>query len=246
MGEKTRNHDLHRLPNGNVTDDIQKRWNENVETIDRLLTVRDEEGTRSQYRPYERAVFQATDTGQIYNGTGEEWELANASTAAVDATTADCVQYVSTGEELESALPAGGIVVLCNDITLTATVEATVTDDLWLILRPYTIRRDDGMNATMLDITTSANVWIEGGIVDGNRAGQNFPTEKHDEVVLTNDGTGLLFIDSLSVIDNTNFSVRATSWMGVLASDYVQRTHPETITDPDDRCMVRGRPITGS
>ena len=152
----------------------------------------------------------------------------------MNAATADCVQYVSTGEELESALPTGGIVVLCGDITLTDTVEATVADDLWLILRPYTIRRGNGMNATMLDITASANVWIEGGIIDGNRSGQNFPAEKHDEVVLTNDGTDFLFIDSLSVIDNTNFSVRATTWMGVLASDYVQRTHPETIADPDD------------
>ncbi|WP_190303791.1 glycosyl hydrolase family 28 protein [Haladaptatus sp. R4] len=234
MGDETRNHELYRFPNGNTTDDIRKRWNENVETIDRLLTVRDEDANRFEYRPYERGAFRATDTGRIYNGTGEEWELADASAAAVDATATDCVQYVSTGAELEAAIPSGGIIVLCNDITLTDTVEATVADDLWLILRPYTIRRDDGMNATMLDITASANVWIEGGIIDGNRAGQNFPAEKHDEVVLTNDGTDFLFIDSLSVIDNTNFSIRATSWMGVLASDYVQRTHPEDITDPDD------------
>lgn len=240
MGEKTRNHGLRRSTNDDAVDDLAERWNETVETIDRLLTVRDDERNLSEYRPDERAEFHATDTGAIYRGTGSEWELADAEVAAVDANCVNCVEYVSTESELENALPSGGIVVVCDDITLTSTVEATVTDDLWLILRPYTIRRGDDVNATMLDLTASGNVWIEGGIVDGNRAGQDFPAQKHDEVVLSNDGTDFLFIDGLTVVDNTNFSVRAAGWMGVLASDYVQRTHPETIANPADAAGLDG------
>jgi Glycosyl hydrolases family 28 len=240
MGEKTRNHGLRRSADDHTAENLAERWNETVETIDRLLPVRDDEENLSEYRPDERAEFHATDTGAIYRGTGSEWELADAEVAAVDANCVNCVEYVSTESELESALPSGGIVVVCDDITLTSTVEATVSDDLWLILRPYTIRRGDDVNATMLDLTTSGNLWIEGGIIDGNRAGQDFPAQKHDEVVLSNDGTDFLFIDGLTVVDNTNFSVRAAGWMGVLASDYVHRTHPETISNPADAAGLDG------
>ena len=43
MGEKTRNHGLRRSTNDDAADDLTERWNETVETIDRLLTVRDDE-----------------------------------------------------------------------------------------------------------------------------------------------------------------------------------------------------------
>jgi hypothetical protein len=52
-----------------------ERWDYNDEfaALERLVTVRDVVDQLDEYTPHEDALFLATDTGQCYLGTGEEW-----------------------------------------------------------------------------------------------------------------------------------------------------------------------------
>ena len=74
MGERTTNHDLYKGDDGEH--DIHDELNSNLDHIDATLTIRDVESNKTRYDPVTNAVFVATDTGAIYEGTGTSWTRA--------------------------------------------------------------------------------------------------------------------------------------------------------------------------
>lgn len=79
MVERTENHELHVYDRGDTD------WTHapDMRTIERRLVVRDVVDARDSYEPHEGATFVATDTGAVYDGTGEEWQKASREFATV-------------------------------------------------------------------------------------------------------------------------------------------------------------------
>lgn len=68
----TDNHDFRQPPRGQTGWDSD--WYHNFDTLDERVVARDVESNRSDYTAYENALFLATDTQNIFRGTGSGWE----------------------------------------------------------------------------------------------------------------------------------------------------------------------------
>lgn len=92
----TDNHSL----DDNYADGDSWDYNDEMATIEERLVVRDIESNRSDYTPHEDAIFIATDTGRVYDGTGSQWDPAIRRHNVVDSGTIELVSgtiVVSTG-----------------------------------------------------------------------------------------------------------------------------------------------------
>lgn len=68
----------------NVPDAGTQDWhtplNENFETLDTGVEIRDTDSNRSDYEPKDGAKFLATDTGTVYIGDGDDWNAMGSVT----------------------------------------------------------------------------------------------------------------------------------------------------------------------
>ena len=81
MVEKTPNHGLHKYSQG----ELDWTHSPDMQTIEERMIVRDEEANLGNYAPYRTATFRATDTGAVYDGTGDSWRPAGRGFGAVQA-----------------------------------------------------------------------------------------------------------------------------------------------------------------
>jgi hypothetical protein len=67
--------------------------NENFEQLDRDVEIRDVEANRSEYAPVPGAKFFAVDSGAMYTGNGESWNLVGYAARAVSGNIGHFVNY---------------------------------------------------------------------------------------------------------------------------------------------------------
>lgn len=79
----TENHDYNTPGRG--TENWGEALNENFRSLDRDVTVRDTESSRTTYEPQDGALFVATDTGRQFVGDGDRWREVPTSVPVVDA-----------------------------------------------------------------------------------------------------------------------------------------------------------------
>lgn len=148
--------------------------NENFNSFDTDIPIRDTESNRSTYTPKDGATYVSTDTGEVYDGDGSNWIKAPRSYAAVvDASSYENVVYedAAAGEwvcqgtddtsrfadptsALQQAETNGGRVHLADSVDSTDAISATIviTDDF----------RGPGVRG-------SGNVYVDGTIGTGFR-----------------------------------------------------------------------------
>lgn len=67
----TENHEFRQPPRGQTNWD--QDWYHNFDTLDERVVARGIESDRTEYNPYENALYIATDTENIFRGTGTDW-----------------------------------------------------------------------------------------------------------------------------------------------------------------------------
>ena len=78
--------------------DWHEPLNENFAQLDRDIEIRDTEANRDEYEPAAKAKFFATDSGAIYTGDGEAWQLVGYAARAISG---NIGHYVSYADGLE-------------------------------------------------------------------------------------------------------------------------------------------------
>jgi type VI secretion system secreted protein Hcp len=74
---KTPNHGYNTPEKG--TENWHKSLNENFKQHDKDIEIRDQVGALSEYNPKDNAKFLATDTGDVFIGDGNQWNLLDES-----------------------------------------------------------------------------------------------------------------------------------------------------------------------
>lgn len=67
------------------TEDWHVPLNENFDTLDTDVEIRDTEANRSDYEPTAGAKYEATDSGAVYHGDGTDWVLTDRTVGSLDA-----------------------------------------------------------------------------------------------------------------------------------------------------------------
>lgn len=169
----TRNHSYNTPESG--TTDWHLPLNENFDKLDNDVEVRDASTNRDNYDPKDGAKFFATDTGKVYLGDGDSWNLVNGKNGSPDTI------YVNPGDDwvpiVENA-DAGDIIWFRpgehKDTTHSDSNEGPVlinTDDLTIqIAAGAVVKARDGLNEEERFIRViSDNVTFRGeGMLDGN------------------------------------------------------------------------------
>lgn len=135
----TDNHGLPLVPPIGETnaEDFEDEWGEILNDkgwayLEEQLIVRDTDSNRSNYSPYDGALFWATDGQQpIYEGTGSAWELASAkfdtTSAQTDRTThKDIVERGLSGTETLQ-INDGESMVVSGEVDIQDSAELTVS-----------------------------------------------------------------------------------------------------------------------
>ena len=103
--------------------DYNSEWyqigNDNWDYIDSRLIIRAPESDLSTYEPLYGAVFVATDTGAVFDGTGASWAKADRQFDRLTAATADIATLAGalTNGASVSTLDGPGLVVSSGTLT---------------------------------------------------------------------------------------------------------------------------------
>lgn len=92
MVENTPNHGLHKYAKG----DQDWTHSPDMQTIEERLVIRDAEGNLQNYTPHAAATFVATDTGAVYDGTGDSWTAASRGFETVATNSVETARVTAT------------------------------------------------------------------------------------------------------------------------------------------------------
>ena len=138
---KTNNHDLPLIPpvGEDDADEFAGEWGEIINDegwgqLEELLIARDVDDDRTEYEPYDGALFWASDTGAVYVGTGTEWELRDAEfseivlsslvvSGSITADTGTTIWDGDTESVPHTSLDSDTVTVASNEVSLGSEID---------------------------------------------------------------------------------------------------------------------------
>jgi len=156
------------------TSDWHQPLNENFETLDVDVEIRDTDAERSEYEPVDGAKYLAVDTGTVYLGDGSEWQPIGTISGDGESGSIAAADGIESARTNVGALVGGtyhanaysdggfGVAFQASDLYIdSVVVDADLSDvstaDLTIELRKY----QDG--ATDPEIIESTTVTLSGG-----------------------------------------------------------------------------------
>ncbi len=156
------------------TADWHKPLNENFESLDIDVEIRDAEDERGEYEPTDGAKYLAVDTGTIYLGDGSEWQPIGTISADSESGESTATDGIESARTNVGALVGGtyhandysdggfGVAFEASDLYIdSVVVDADLSDisdsDLTIELRKY---QDGAIDPEIVDSTT---VTLSGG-----------------------------------------------------------------------------------
>lgn len=200
---RTENHE-YRLPQGDG--ELEQLLSANFEQLDTDIEIRDGDNRTGAYEPAPGRQFVATDTGAVYTGTDGGWVLADRRFDELAANTVNGTACVGTESELAAALGDVSHIKLVEDITTESHLQGEYSTDVTIDMNGHRLRRADRTPETILELKTSGIVRVKNGVIDGNRAGQEFPNQKgHKELTVKNARS--VVVEDVTVVDNQGFGI---------------------------------------
>lgn len=97
--DETPNHNFNQYQHG------ERPWGhqEDFEELEEIVPIRDVESNLSNYTPHGGATFIATDTGAVFDGTGEEWIAAKRRFGEIATTGSGGTLWGSSGDHVPLA-----------------------------------------------------------------------------------------------------------------------------------------------
>lgn len=159
--------------------------NENFNSIDADIEVRDTNDARGEYDPIAGAKFLATDTGDVYVGDGSAWNrLGSVADSSNDVITVDTNSNVA--DIIESASPGDIIRLQPGTHKASRSITVATADMTVLVPAGAVLKAPDGIVDEQRFIRVEADgVTLRGdGVIDGNLENAETPSGNGHEHIL--------------------------------------------------------------
>lgn len=196
---ETPNHEYNAPAAG--TNDWHKPLNENFETLDADVGIRDTEANKGNYEPKQGTKFEATDSGAVYYGNGSSWMLADRNVKTLvaqeigsKAQAADAVVYedggsyvamgqtgrVASGSDAGSVMQAAIDQVNANGGGKIVVGSGSYTLESGITVRSNITVQGSGPGSTIFNATGANQEWSTEGTVE-NVVLRDFGQDGNDE-----------------------------------------------------------------
>lgn len=199
-------------------------YNQEFQTLEERVPVRDSDGNQTNYTPYSGAIFVARDTGAVYDGDGSAWNKATRELSdltvdnAVSAGSLDATSATLSGDLSVSGVSAS-TVSTTSTISSGGTLDAPTVDTNELI--------GGVTGSTSLTDIAGNNLTIDSnGVLNAASGGIEGVEIRDSGTTVESTATILDFAADLDITGVNTDTVQ----IDVNSSDYAKPANAETIT----------------